>query len=104
VFGLAEPLAFLLYGTSYLLGVFFGVDDGFAATSGLGFEAVDAFIFIAIEPIVDRHLVQSNDGSDLKGCSFLGFEQHEVASFPESVGVSVTISVFEFGALLGIEL
>ena len=102
--GLTEPLAFLLYGFSYFLGVFFGVDDGVAPASGLGFEAGDAFFFIAIEPVVDRDLVEPDDASDLFGGSFFGFEQHEVASFSEGMRGSVAVAVFEFGALLGIEL
>lgn len=102
--GLVEPLSFLLYGFSYFLGVFFRVDDGFTSASGLGFEAGYAFFFIAIEPVVDRDLVQPDDAPDLIGGSFFGFEQHEVASFSEGMRGTVSVALFEFGALLGIDL
>ena len=94
----------MLYGLAYLLGVFFGIENGFAPPSRLGFESIDAFFFIAIEPVVDRDLVQPDDGPDLIGGSFLGFEQHEVASFSEGVRGSVTVSLFELGSLLVVEL
>ena len=76
-FGLSDLLAMLFDGCFDHFGIAFEDQFGFGPASGSGLEAVDAFLFVAVQPVVDRQLGEAQDLADLlgdlaacgKGCS-----------------------------------
>lgn len=85
LFGLLEALSFFFDGLLYDKEILWGIKDGFAPASGPGFESVNAFALVAIEPAQNGDLVHIENLADFFGGAFFGFEQHQMASFSEGV-------------------
>ena len=78
-------------------------ENAFAATNGLNVQALAAFCFIAVQPVIDALLVTIQERSNLLGFVSLGFEQNDLPMLTESVSLAVAIALLQSGALSIVE-
>src|SRR5215216_3374004 len=78
-------------------------ENAFAATTGLDVQALDAFCFIAVQPIVDALLVTTQECGNLLRFAPLGFEQNDLAMLTESVRLAIAIALLQSRALFVIK-
>jgi len=78
-------------------------ENGFASPTGLDVQALETFIFEAVQPVIDALLVTPQEGRNLLGLAPLSFEQNDLAMLTESVRFAIAIALFQSGALLVVE-
>ena len=84
----------VLYGSPHLSEISLVIEDGFAASARLGFEADDALSLIAFDPAIDAHHAEADLGSDLPGRQAVGFEQDHTAAGAKGMAWAVAEAFF----------